>query len=218
MLAERLYQAIIDKVAEQDLDWAESAKSCGFDPDLLLECFDGKPHAQPLRIYDYIGREQVEATADFLECPRLRIFFLADVFRLEDLRALAKAVTGSEVLTRSSEMNALGQYMLDISRSQFFGRAEPLINEFVASTMSDNLREACSKTGLPYSKLTSWKAGQPGSLSDIEEIRRMASSMGLGVAPVLVALCVMKPGDFLWEGDPVDPIAELERALDVDIW
>ena len=218
MLAERLYQAIIDKVAEQDLDWAESAKSCCFDPDVLLECFDGKPHAQPLRIYDHIGREQIEGTADFLDCPRLRIFFLADVFRLEDLRALAKAVTGSEALTRSSEMKALGQYMLDISRSQFFGRAEPLVNDFVAATMSDNLREACSKTGLPYSKLTAWKAGQMGSLSDIDEIRRMASAMGLGVAPVLVGLCVMKPGDFLWKGEPVDPIAELERALDVDIW
>lgn len=254
MIAERLYQAIIDRSIENGIEFEAAAAACGFNPDELLECFDAKPDSRPLSIYDFLGRAQIEKTACFLQCPCVRIFFLADVFRTEDIRALASALIdparvsnqdamktlvtrvgdagapaeeiaslADAALTGSTEakrqmLQALAQYFGDISKARFTGHPEVIIDEFVASTFSESLEEACAKTGLPLDLLQRWRQREPATLKDLETMRAMANVIGLQLSPILLSLSAAVPGDLLWCGLPVDPMAELQKALDVDIW
>lgn len=107
MIAERLYQAIIDKTVECSIEFDVAAAACGFDPDELLECFDAKPDSRPLNIYDHLGRTQIEKTAQFLGCPSIRIFFLADVLRTKDVLALADAMINPAKVSSPDAMRHL---------------------------------------------------------------------------------------------------------------
>lgn len=254
MIAERLYQAIIDKSIERGIEFEDAATACGFDPDVLLECFDAKPNSRPLSVYDYLGRAQIEKTAQFLGCPCVRIFFLADVLRTEDIRALASAMFDparvvdmdamkalinrigdrdaprdeiqsllDRALAGSSEskqqmLHALAQYFGDISRAKFAGHPEVVLDEFIASTFSQSLEEACTKTGLPFNLIRAWRDSEPATLRDLGTMRAVAKTIGLPLSPVLLSLNVARPADLLWNGLPVDPMEELVKALDVDIW
>lgn len=219
MIAERLYQAIIDKVTEEHLEFEDAARDCGFDPDTLLECFDAKPNSKPISIYTLLGREQIEKTADFLECPRVRIFFLADVFKPGDVKEALAAPAGEEVeIDKRSLMRSLARYFEDIGRSQLFGRPDAILEEFTSAALANSLAEACTRMNLPFKKVDAWRAGEPATLADLPILRTIAETIGIGIAPVLIATAVAEPGDLLWRGEPVDPMDELQKALDIDIW
>ena len=221
MIAERLYQAIIDKVSEQGLEFEAVAKDCGFDPDVLLQCFDALPDSRPLSIFDFLGREQSETTARFLDCPRVRIFFLADVFTPNDVRALACGILGDKVQghqDRQAVISNLARYLEDISRSNLFGRTDALLEEFTSAALASSLEEACQRTGIPFKKVEVWLQGTAATLSDLPILRCIADTIGIGITPALIATGIAQPGDFLWHGLPVDPMVELQRALDTDIW
>ncbi|MBG6083217.1 hypothetical protein [Rubrivivax gelatinosus] len=218
MIAERLYQAIIDKVIEEQLDFDQAAAMCGFDPDTLLECFDAKPNAKPRPVYEFLGREQIEKTADFLRCPRLSIFFLADVFNPNDVKALASNLGETAGQDRKVMVGNLARYLEDIARSQLFGRPDAILDEFTSASLANNLVEACERACIPFKKVAHWLHGEPATLADLQVLRTIAETIGIGIAPVLIATGVAQPNDLVWEGLPVDPMIELQKALDVDIW
>lgn len=93
-----------------------------------------------------------------------------------------------------------------------------MIDEFIVSTFSGSLEEACEKTGLPANMMRGWQQSEPATLRDLDTMRAVAKIIALPLSPVLLSLNVTRPADLLWNGLPLDPLAELEKALDVDIW
>lgn len=218
MKGERYYQALIDLVAEDHRDFDEVARACGFDPLTLLACFDGAPDITHEELFDHLGREQVNKSAEVLRCSRLRIFFLADVFSIGDIKDLAVGMHGGAAVGQEGMILTAARYAEDLRQSGLFRNPERLFEEFIAATFSEHLEEACLKMRIPCKRTAELRARAPGSLKDYEILSTIATTIGIPLPVVLLATQVVEEEDLTWEGKLVDPMEELKAVLDVEIW
>lgn len=218
MKGERYYQALIDLVAEDHRDFDEVARSCGFDSLTLLACFDGAPDITHEELFDHLGREQINKSAEVLKCSRIRIFFLADVFSIGDIKDLAIGMNGGSPVGQEGVLRAAARYAEDLRQSGLFNKPERLFEEFIAATFSEDLEEACRKMRTPCKRMMALRSGGPGSLKDYELLVTIATTIGIPLAVVLLATQVVEEEDLVWDGKLVDPMEELKAVLDVEIW
>lgn len=190
------------------------------DPVILSSCFDVTEDAEPHSLYDLLGRDQINATRDFLDCSGFRIFLLAGVFKWDDYRLISSTEMFVDANRKGpAKEAAAAHYMRSVVSANVFGAPQFMVEEFVVATFSKTLAEACSKTKLSYRKLLGWKNRIcTPELKDLDDIRHMASVMDMGTPIVMGGLGLLREDDFLLNGQPVDLQQELKAALDVEIW
>ena len=218
MKGERFYQALIDLVAEEHRDFDELAEACGFDPRILLACFDGAPDLTHEEFYDFLGREQVDKASKVLNCPGIRIFFLADVFSIGDIKNFAVGMRGELDLAQENILRTGSRFIEDLLRSTMVSSASALFEEFIAATFSETLDEACRKMGLPNKRARELYAGATASLKDFELLNTISRTIAVPISVILFATKVTQVSDIVWNGSVIDPMEELKAVLEIEIW
>ncbi|WP_425953125.1 XRE family transcriptional regulator [Ralstonia pseudosolanacearum] len=216
----RLYQAIIDQSQALNIDFDAAAEACGISADLLMSCFGEPTNAKPHNLYDILTRERIDAISGFLDCSGFRVFLLADVFKWDDYRIISSSGIVVETdQAKGDRANEAAQYLRSVVGANVFGSPEFIVEQFVMATWSKTLSEACTKMQVSYRKLLSWKNRftEP-ALGDLNDIKLIASAMEMGTPIVMGGLGLLKHGDFMLHGEPIDIEHELNAALDVEIW
>lgn len=212
----RLYQAIIERSELLSLPFQEASKACGFTADTLASCFGDESKAKPRVLLDELDRKRIDLIAAFLHCSGFRVLQMADVFRWSDYCLIQQsAVFNAKAVSKNHEAAA---YFEEITKADVATSPVFILDELIASTWSEDLREAADKIHVPFEKLNSWRTGRPKpSLRDLAAMRVVAKHIDLGTPLIMMALGILKKSDFLLDGSPVDIEEELNKALDIDI-
>ncbi|AXQ51251.1 MULTISPECIES: hypothetical protein [Pseudomonas] len=212
----RLYQAIIDRSELLSLPFQEASKACGFTADTLASCFGDESKAKPRALHDELDRKRIDLIAAFLDCSGFRVLQMADVFRWSDYCLIQQsAMFNAKAVSESHETAA---YFEDVTKADVASSPTFILDELIAATWSENLKEAAEKIHVPFEKLNSWRTGRPKpSLRDLSAIRVVAKHIDIGTPLIMMALGVLEKSDFLLGGCSVDIEDELNKALDIEI-
>ena len=213
----RLYQAIIDRCELLSLPFQEASKVCGFTADTLASCFGDESRAKPRALHDELDRKRIDLIASFLQCSGFRVLQMADVFRWSVYCLIQESAmfNASAPISKSRET---ADYFDDVTKADVASSPMFILDELIAATWSEDLKEAAEKIQVPYEKLNSWRLGRPKpSLRDLAAIRIVAKHLDVGTPLVMMALGVLSKSDFLLNGRSVDIEDELNQALDIDI-
>jgi len=213
----RLYQAIIDRSDLLSVPFAVASNQCGFTADSLASCFGDVSKSKPHELFDVLDRKRIDKIAAFLGCSGFRVLEIADVLCWSDY-SLIQSSSVFKSSSNAQESREAADYFDSVTKSNVAGSAEFIIDELIAATWSNDLREAAEKTQIPFLKLRSWRVGKPmPTLKDLEAIRVLAKHLEMGTPLVMMALGVITPNDFMIDGNTVDIESELNHALDVEI-
>ena len=212
----RLYQAIIDRSELLSLPFQEASKACGFTADTLASCFGDESKAKPRALHDVLDRKRIDLIAAFLHCSGFRVLQMADVFRWSDYCLIQQsAMFNAKAVSKSHETAA---YFEDVTKADVASSPIFILDELIAATWSEDLKEAAEKIQVPFETLNSWRTGrQKPSLRDLTVIRAVAKRIDLGTPLIMMSLGVLAKSDFLLDGCSVDIEDELNKALDIDI-
>lgn len=218
MRGERLYQALIDLVAEEHRDFDEIAEQCGFKPEVLLACFDGAPNVTHEELFDHLGREQIQKVARVLNCSQMRVLIMAGVVTIAEIKVLDSGMHGEPESPPSRALKTAVRYAEDLAKSSAFGSVQRLMDEFIAATFSKDLQDACQRVHLPYKRMKALADGEKASLRDFAILNDVASALGTPLTAVLMSAGVIEMEDLMWNGALIDPMEELKAALEIEIW
>jgi len=213
----RLYQAIIDRCELLSVPFSEASKLCGFTADTLASCFGDESRAKPRAIHEVLDRKRIDLIAAFLQCSGFRVLQMADVFRWADY-CLIQSSTVFNPGCQIDPSREAADYFEAVNKADVATSPDFILDQLVAATWSEDLREAALKTNIPYEKLCSWRMKRSiPSLRDLPLMREVAKQIDMGTPLVMMALGVITKSDFMLNGKPIDIEDELNHALDIDI-
>lgn len=216
----RLYQAIIDRSELLSVPFPAASRMCGFSADTLASCFGDVSRARKQHdLLNELDRKRIDLIAAFLQCSGFRVLQMADVFCWGDYCLIqASSLFNTHASGDHNQSRETADYFEDVTKANVARSPEFIIDELIAVTWSEDLKEAAEKVKIPFEKLNSWRRGKPQpSLRDLTAIRVVAKHLDIGTPLVMMALGVLKASDFTLNGQPIDIEDELNQALDIDI-